>query len=125
MPQQQAPASDFSRARDNFMLAIATEDNHQFAATLAFIDQWFDFSPSAFRNGSLRNDSDQNQSSCKVLSLARLLDLDREQTLRCFGEHYRDVLATPEADSHPNLRRVLAEGLNDIAFESFPLAQRG
>lgn len=121
--QQQVSASDFGRARDDFAVAIG-DDGHQFAATLAFIDQWFDYRPTAFRNGPVRNSSDQNQGSCKVFGLARLLDLDREQTLRCFGEHYRDVLAIPQADNHHNLRRVLADGLGAIEFDSFPLAPR-
>lgn len=120
------PVSDFSLAKNEFLQSIEG-DEHLFADTLGFIGQWFDYTPSAFRNGPVSNSSEQNQGSCKVFAMARLLDLDRQQALGCFGEHYRDVLATPHADNHHNLRRVLAQGLADIEFDHFPLCfkQRG
>ena len=114
------PVSDFNPAKNAFLQSI-DGDQHLFADTLAFIVRWFDFSPSAFRNGHVSNSSEQNQGSCKVFAMASLLDLDAQQALRCFGEHYRDVLATPDADNHHNLRRVLAQGLSGIEFDHFPL----
>lgn len=114
------PVSHFSQAKHRFLQSTES-DQHLFADTLAFIAQWFDFTPSAFRNGHVSNSSEQNQGSCKVFAMASLLDLDPQQALRCFGEHYRDVLATPDADNHHNLRRVLAQGLSDIEFDHFPL----
>ncbi|MEA3300370.1 MAG: HopJ type III effector protein [Pseudomonadota bacterium] len=116
--------NDFDRARADFRLAIQRQD-HPFAATLAFVDQWFDYSPSAFSNGPVSNAADQNQGSCKVFALARLLDLDRDEALRCFGEHYREVLATPDADNHRNLRQLQAAGLDAVAFDAFPLRRKG
>src|SRR5690606_13103932 len=116
---QVASVNDFDRARADFRLAIQRQD-HPFAATPAFIDQWFDYSPSAFSNGPVSNAADQNQGSCKVFALARLLDLDRDEALRCFGEHYREVLATPGADNHRNLRQPQAPGLDAVAFDAFP-----
>jgi hypothetical protein len=112
--------NDFNQALPGFLAAIAT-DIHQFSSTLAFINQWFDFTPSAFRNGKVSNTAEQNQGSCRVLAMALLLGLTAEQTLKCFGEHYRDVLATPAADNHHNLRRLQAEGLVDIHFDHTPL----
>jgi len=116
--------SDFQQAKATFLQQLDS-DEHVFATTLAFIDSWFDFTPSAFHNGAVANGADQNQGSCKVFALAQLLELTPEQALRCFGEHYRDVLATPEVDNHHNLRRLLKEGLTDITFEQFPLKQKG
>ena len=92
-----------------------------FSSTLAFVEEWYEFSPTAFRNGDVKNKSDENQGSAKVFALSELLGLSKEQTLGCFGEHYRDVLATPESGSHQNLRRVLREGNGNIEFERFPL----
>lgn len=115
--------TDFHQARDAFLGAL-DDPGHTFADTLAFIDRWYVHTPTAFRNGPVGNGADQNQGSCKVLGLAALLGLDRERTLRCFGEHYRDVLATPDADNHHNLRRLLRDGPVDIEFERFPLAPR-
>ena len=115
--------TSFQQAQTDFLAAIDT-DTHVFANTLAFIEQWFDFTPSAFNNGAVANREDQNQGSCKVFALSQLLNLSKEQTLLCFGEHYRDVLATPEVDNHHNLRRVLREGTANIEFANFPLRQK-
>lgn len=115
--------TSFDQAQRQFLQALES-DQHLFAATLAFVEQWFDFSPSAFMNGTVANRADQNQGSCKVFALSQLLHLTQEQTLRCFGEHYRDVLATPATDNHHNLRRVLREGLSGITFEQFPLRRK-
>ncbi|WP_420589475.1 HopJ type III effector protein [Bacterioplanoides sp.] len=115
--------SDFQQAKETFLQQLNSNE-HVFATTLEFIETWFDFTPSAFQNGSVANAVDQNQGSCKVFALAELLELTQEQALRCFGEHYRDVVATPDADNHHNLRRLLKEGLADISFDSFPLTQK-
>jgi hypothetical protein len=115
--------TDFNTALPAFLAAIET-DTHQFSSTLAFIDDWFDFTPSAFRNGAVNNAVDQNQGSCRVLSLALLQGLTADQTLKCFGEHYRDVLSTPNVDNHHNLRRLQAEGLVGIEFDHPPLQRK-
>lgn len=115
--------TDFDHALAAFLRAIETP-THPFADTLAFIGQWFDFKPTAFRNGSVSNAADQNQGSCRVLAMALQLGLTAEQALKCFGEHYRDVLATPGVDNHHNLRRLQAEGLVNIVFDSPPLHRK-
>lgn len=115
--------NDFDKALPAFLTAIDS-DSHQFAATLAFINQWFDFTPTAFRNGKVANSAEQNQGSCRVLAFALLQNLRAEQALKCFGEHYRDVLATPGKDNHHNLRRLQAEGLVDINFDRQPLRRK-
>jgi hypothetical protein len=115
--------TDFNAAWAAFLAAIAS-DTHQFASTLAFVNQWYEFTPTAFRNGAVSNGVEQNQGSCRVLALALLQGLSSEQALRCFGEHYRDVLATPGADNHHNLRRLQAEGLGGIGFDHPPLRRK-
>ena len=115
--------NDFNNAQAVFFAAINT-DSHQFAVTLDFINQWFDFTPSAFRNGAVFNTINQNQGSCRVLAMALMLGLTDDQTLKCFGEHYRDVLAKPGGDNHQNLRRLQAEGLTSIHFDQQPLQRK-
>ena len=115
--------TDFTAAKLSFLTAL-NQDDHTFATTLAFIEQWYEFTPTAFRNGSVANSAEQNQGSCKVFALSQLLGLNAEQTLRCFGEHYRDVLATPDIENHHNLRRVLREGTAGIEFDRFPLKEK-
>lgn len=113
----------FEQAKAIFLQQLS-EDTFAFETTLAFIDSHFIFTPSAFNNGGVINSQEQNQGSCKVFALAQLLELSQQQALQCFGQHYRDVLATPDVDNHHNLRRVLKEGLADIHFDHFPLVQK-
>ena len=115
--------TDFQQAKTEFLQQL-DQNTHVFATTLAFIEQWFEFTPSAFQNGAVANGVDQNQGSCKVFALSQLLELSKEHTLRCFGEHYRDVIATPTVDNHHALRRVLAEGTGNITFAQFPLVTK-
>lgn len=115
--------SSFERAKHAFLAQLA-QDNFQFETSLIFIEQHFNFTPTAFNNGGVKNSAEQNQGSCKVFALAQLLELNQQQALQCFGQHYRDVLATPDVDNHHNLRRVLKEGLNNIQFDHFPLEQK-
>lgn len=90
---------------------------HRFADTLAFIAEHYHYQPSAFRNGELENAAGQNEGSCKTLSLALLEQLSDEQALLCFGEHYRDVLATPDGSDHGNIRALMRHGLAAVHFE--------
>nr|WP_281423956.1 HopJ type III effector protein [Oceanobacter mangrovi] len=96
----------------------------EFATTLAFIEQWYDFTATGFQNGTLRNEADQNQGSCRVLAMATSAGLSNEQTLLCFGEHYRDVLAAPAGDSHQNIRQLQQQGLQGVEFDQFPLTAK-
>lgn len=112
--------SQFEQAKNEFLQQLS-QDDFQFETTLAFIEQHYNFTPSAFNNGGVENTSEQNQGSCKVFAAAELLQLSQQQALACFGQHYRDVIATPEVDNHHNLRRVLKEGLAGINFDHFPL----
>jgi len=59
--------TDFDLALRDFLASIETE-THLFATTLTFINQWFDFTPTAFRNGTVVNTAEQNQGSCRVLA---------------------------------------------------------
>lgn len=115
--------SPFEQAKNSFLQQLQ-QDTFVFETTLKFIDTYFNFTPSAFNNGGVQNSQEQNQGSCKVFSLAQLLELTQQQALSCFGQHYRDVLATPEVDNHHNLRRVLKDGLADISFDQFPLERK-
>lgn len=115
--------SQFEQAKNDFLQQLQ-QDNFVFESTLKFIESHFKFTPSAFNNGGVQNSQEQNQGSCKVFAMAQLLELTQPQALACFGQHYRDVLATPEVDNHHNLRRVLKDGLEDISFTQFPLEQK-
>lgn len=111
--------SNLQPVRDELLQAIKRPE-HQFAETLAFIQRWFVVQPSAFVNNGLENSATENQGSCQVLALAELLALTAEQCLLCFGEHYRQLANYP-SDSHLNIRQIVARGLQEIRFDTFPL----
>lgn len=98
-------------------------DHFTFAETLAFIAEHYQYQPSAFSNGDVANAAGQNEGSCKTLGLALLEGLSLEETLRCFGEHYRSVLATPDGSDHGNIRALMNSGLAGVRFEQ-PSLQR-
>jgi hypothetical protein len=114
---------NFEQAKHVFLNTLESNEN-PFSDTLAFIDQWYEHTPCAFTNGNVANSENQNQGSCKVLAFAIAEGLTDLQALQCFGEHYRDVIATPNVDNHHNLRRLLKDGLVDISFDGTPLKRR-
>ncbi|WP_372875280.1 HopJ type III effector protein [Pseudomonas sp.] len=99
-------------------------DAFAFAETLAFIAGHYDYRPSAFSNGGVDNPAGQNEGSCKTLGLALLEGLTLEETLRCFGEHYRSVLANPDGNDHGNIRALMATGLAGVRFDQQPLKRK-
>ena len=89
----------------------------QFAEVIALIDSMYQFTPTAFQNGNLRNNADQNQGSCKIFSFAQIHQLDQQQTLNCFAEHYRAVQQNPQGDDHANIRQFMQHGWQGIQFD--------
>lgn len=113
----------FELARQDLIASLESQ-THEFSATLAFIEDWYEFTPSGFQNGPVRNESNENQGSAKLLALAEHLQLTHQQLLYCFGEHYRDVLATPDAENHFNLRYLVSTNTPDVQFDHFPLTPK-
>lgn len=105
-------------------LAGLTSGRHAFADTLAFIERHYAYQPQAFDNGPLHNAAGENQGSCKILGLALLEGLNAEQALLCFGEHYRHVESTPDGSDHANIRQLLKTGLEQVGFDTLPLARK-
>lgn len=106
------------------LLASLDSGEHMFADTLAFVAAHYDYQPQAFRNGDLENMAGQNEGSCKTLGLAKLEGLSDRQALLAFGEHYRNVLATPNGSDHGNIRNLMALGLSGVTFAGPPLARK-
>ncbi len=118
--QQQALQSDMSALRETLNANTA-----QFSDTLALVEKWYDLSSCAFKNGldeqAVNNESGQNEGSLKVFALGRLNGFTPEQTLACFGEHYRDVQATPNGTDHQNIRQFMIHSWPGIQFSHAPL----
>jgi hypothetical protein len=97
-------------------------DDIAFSDTIALIDALYDFAPTAFANGTTRNEAGQNNGSCKLFSFAKLNGLSQQQTLACFGDYYRkDVLGNPEGTDHQNIRNFIKSGWEGIEFEGAAL----
>jgi len=99
-------------------------EHFTFAETLAFIAEHYQYQPSAFSNGNVHNPAGQNEGSCKTLGLALLEGFSLEETLLCFGEHYRSVLTTPTGNDHGNIRALMDTGLAGVRFEQSPLQHK-
>jgi len=88
-----------------------------FNELMLLIDEYYYFTPFAFKNGDLQNQAGENSGSCKLFYFARLHNLTKEETLACFGAYYReDVLKNPQGDNHQNIRNFMAHGWQGIAF---------
>ncbi len=118
--QQQALQSDMNAFR-----AKLASNSIEFSETLALVDKWYSLTPCSFTNGEgenrVENAQGTNEGSLKVFALSRLNGFTPEQALACFGEHYRDVLATPKDQDHQNIRQFITHGWNGIQFSQAPL----
>lgn len=88
-----------------------------FNDVINFIEQHYEHTPTAFRNGSVSNEATQNQGSAKVFRFAKLNQLSKEDTLLLFAEHYTAVQNTPDGADHQNIRQFMAHGWDGIHFD--------
>lgn len=88
-----------------------------FPETIAYIDENYIFTPTKFKNGNQINNAGENNGSCKIFAFAKLNQLSKEETLSLFGDFYQDVLNTPEATDHQNIRNFMTFGWDGIQFE--------
>ncbi|QDH79937.1 HopJ type III effector protein [Echinicola soli] len=96
-----------------------------FQETMDHIEANYHFTPTRFTNGKTVNDAGQNNGSCKIFSLGRLLNLSVERTLNLFGDIYRkDVLGNPNGKDHQNIRNFIKSGWEGITFEGTALQKK-
>ena len=96
----------------------------KFADVIAYIEQRYTHTPTAFKNGAQHNASTENQGSAKVFAFAQHNALNPQNTLALFAEHYASVLATPEATDHQNIRQFMQHGWQGIVFEGQALTAK-
>lgn len=111
---------------DSFLKKLnETPQEVAFTDTMAVVEALYDFTPTAFQNGDLHNEAEQNSGSCKLFSFAKLQNFSVEQTLACFGDFYRkDVLENPDATNHQNIRNFIKTGWEGISFEGTALTEK-
>jgi hypothetical protein len=93
-----------------------------FKDVIEFIDTHYNHHPTAFKNGALQNDANQNQGSAKVFTFAQLNKLNEADTLSLFAEHYQAVLKNPGGVDHQNIRQFMIHGWPGIMFETQALS---
>ena len=114
----------YSSTQDLVLAVTNSPDTIEFNDVIALIDSTFAFTPTAFTNGEVSNEANQNNGSCKLLALGQHLNLNQAQTLALFGHFYReDVLNNPDGDDHANIRNFMKTGHKGVSFETFPLAE--
>ncbi|WP_160068537.1 HopJ type III effector protein [Sphingobacterium bovisgrunnientis] len=95
-----------------------------FKDVLAHIEENYNYTASAFTNGTQQNSASENQGSARVLFFAELNKLTKEQTLSLFAEHYDAVLSTPEGTDHQNIRQFMANGWDAVQFDNDVLSAK-
>jgi len=101
-----------------------TPENIVFADTINTIEAKYNFTPTAFKNGTLENPAGENSGSCKLFAFATLENLSKEETLACFGEHYKNVLEDENGTGHQNIRNFIKTGFKGLSFEGTALTEK-
>ncbi|MGY8913958.1 MAG: HopJ type III effector protein [Flavobacteriales bacterium] len=92
---------------------------------MAVIEDNYYFDPVKFINGNLVNEAGQNSGSCKIFSFAKLQDLNKSETLACFGDYYHhDILQNPFGEDHQNIRNFMRTGWEGMTFEREALTKK-
>jgi hypothetical protein len=93
-------------------------DTLMMAEVIELIDEYYFNQLLEFKNGDMTNAADENEGSAKILSYAAISQLDKETTLKLWGQYYRDVLKDPDGDSHQNIRNFMKTGWEGVPFEN-------
>lgn len=97
----------------------------EFSETMSAIETYYEFTPTAFKNGTLHNAIGENSGSCKLFAFAKAQGFTKEDTLACFGKYYyEDVLKDPNGTGHQNIRHFMSTGFNGLDFENNPLNKK-
>ncbi len=102
----------------NNILTLLENKQIVFQDVLSYIEECYSYTPSAFSNGDLQNSAEENQGSARVFYLAYSHRLSEKQTLTLFAEHWDNVLETPEASNHQNIRQFMKTGWPGIKFNN-------
>lgn len=111
---------------DTFRKKLKETPKHiVFSDTMSVIDEHYNFTPTAFKNGVLENAAGQNSGSCKLFAFAKTQGLTKDETLACFGQFYfEDVLKDPDGEGHQNIRNFMKTGFEGLSFENNPLIKK-
>jgi len=90
----------------------------KFADAMQVIEANYNFIPTTFTNGDITNNAGENSGSCKLFAFAQHQKLRKEETLFCFGEHYKNVLEDVKGTSHQNIRNFMKFGFDGLSMDN-------
>jgi HopJ type III effector protein len=93
-------------------------DNLTFEEVMEVIDTHYESQLLEFKNGDMLNKQGENEGSAKLLSYAALSGMEKETTLKLWGQYYREVLNDPNGTSHQNIRNFMKYGWEGVPFEN-------
>jgi hypothetical protein len=96
----------------------ATPTTIAFADTMQVIEGNYNFTPTRFANGEIKNNVGENLGSCKLFAFAKHQKFTKQATLFCYGAHYQNVLKDANGSSHQNIRNFIKTGFEGLSFES-------
>jgi len=97
----------------------------EFSETMNVIESNYEFKPTAYKNGVLKNEAGQNSSSCKLFAFAKKQGFTKDETLACFGKFYfEEVLRDPNGAGHQNIRNFMKTGFKGLQFAENPLFEK-
>jgi HopJ type III effector protein len=100
-------------------------DSIEFDQVIRVINEYYQFTPTAFKNGKIKNAVGTNEGSCRIFYFAQLQQLSEMETLALFGKYYRDdVLKNPSGADHGNIRNFILDGWLGIQFQGVALTAR-
>jgi hypothetical protein len=93
-------------------------ENLTFEEVMEVIDTHYESQLLEFKNGDMINQQGENEGSAKLLSYAALSGMDKDTTLKLWGQYYREVLKDPDGSSHQNIRNFMKYGWEGVPFEN-------
>lgn len=102
-----------------------TPEKIEFSETIAVIEANYNFTPTAFTNGTQQNAAGENSGSCKLFAFAQKQKLSKVETLACFGQYYFNaVLNNPNGTDHQNIRNFMKTGFEGLQFDGMALTEK-
>ncbi len=108
----------------NRIEAIKNNPSVSVETVIELIDSLYDYHSVDFKNGDVVNKAGTNDITCKLFAFAQLNEFTQEQTLACFGQYYQDVLDTPEATDHQNIRNFMQHSWGGVSFSGTALTEK-
>ena len=111
---------------ENFKIKLKNNSQEiEFSETMSVIEAHYNFAPTAFTNGILKNAAGENSGSCKLFAFAKKQNFTKEETLACFGAYYfEEVLKNPEGSNHQNIRNFMKTGFSGLQFDGDALIEK-